>query len=122
MSLISKDTAKAALAKYQWQLLRAVLPSVGIFVAIVGTMMLLFATLLDRVPQQFRSALGIASTIVVIIIAQIPLGSIRRNAGKISAANNLICPTCNAPLGDSYVTLKRTGKCRHCGGQVIDAV
>jgi quinol-cytochrome oxidoreductase complex cytochrome b subunit len=122
MSLILKDTAKAALAKYQWQLLRAALPSIGIFVAIVGTMMLFFATFLDRVPHQYRSALGIALTFVVILVAQIPLGSIRRNASKISAANNLICPTCNAPLGDSYVTLKRTGRCRHCGGQVIDAV
>ena len=82
MSLISKDTAKAALAKYQWQLLRAALASIGIFVAIVGTMMLFFATFLDRVPHQYRSVLGIALTIVVILVAQIPLGSIRRNAGK----------------------------------------
>jgi hypothetical protein len=122
MSLISKDAAKAALAKYQWQLLRAALPSIGIFVAIVGTMMLFFAIFLDRVPHQYRSALGIALTIVVMLCAQIPLGSLRRNVSKISAANNLICPACDAPLGDSYVTLKRTGKCRHCGGQVIDAV
>src|ERR1700689_4012944 len=122
MSLISKDTAKAALAKYQWQLLRAALPSIGTFVVIVGTMMLLSATFLGRVPHQYRSTLGIALTIVVILLAQIPLESIRRNVIKISAANNLICPACNAPLGDSYFTLKRTGKCRHCGGQVIDAV
>jgi hypothetical protein len=55
MSLISKDIAKAALAKYQWQLLRAALPSIAIFVAIVGSTMLLFVNFLDRVPHHSPS-------------------------------------------------------------------
>jgi hypothetical protein len=121
MPLISKAVASEALARYQWQLLRAVLPSIGIVVVILAPLMFLFVVLLERVPHQYKSALGVAFAILVTVLAQIPLRSVRRNASKLSAANNLICPACHAPLGDSYATLKRTGKCRHCGGQVIGA-
>jgi len=122
MSPISKTIADAAIAKYQRQLLRAAIPSFGVYLAVVVPLMVLFVIFLDRVPHRYRSALGLALMIVVTLVVQIPLRSFRRNVRELSVANGLICPACHAPLGDSYATLKRTGKCRHCCAQVIDAV
>jgi hypothetical protein len=122
MSPISKSTAFTAMAKYQRQLFRAVIPSVGIFLGIVVPLFVLYVIFSDDIAPSYRAVVGIILSIAALAAVQIPFASLRRNISELSSANGLVCPTCQAPLGDSYATLKRTGKCRRCGAQVIEAV
>jgi hypothetical protein len=122
MPLIPQSEAIPAMARYQRQLLRAVLPAVGIFAGIMVTEFFLYLVFSDNIPHSYRTAVGIVLSISVVAAMQIPMASLRRHVRELSVANGLVCPTCQTPLGDAYATLKRTGKCKRCGGQVIDAV
>jgi len=122
MTPIPKSTAYAVMARFQRQLFKAVLPSVGIFLVAVVLLFALYALLSGHISPSYKSAVGIIFSIAVLAAAQIPYKSLRRNVRELSVANGLVCSACQTPLGDSYATLKRTGKCRHCGAQVIEAV
>jgi hypothetical protein len=122
MSLLSKSAAATAMAGYQRQLFRVILPALGVYLAIVIPLILFYVAFADQLSQSYKTPVGIALMVVVVVAMQIPLASFRRNARELSVANGLVCPNCQSPLCDSYATLKRTGKCRYCGSQVIDAV
>jgi hypothetical protein len=122
MASLSKSAADSALATYNRQLFGAVLPAVGIFLIIVVPPFLLYVFYSNHIPAPYKTAVGMALIVSVLGAVQIPFSSLRRNAQTLSAANGLTCPACQTPLGSSYATLKRTGKCQNCGAQIIGAV
>jgi hypothetical protein len=116
MTPIPKATLDASLAAYQRDLARALLPTVTLFgVALVGLLLTLISV--EGKPP-YPTWIVISAFVIVFGLAQIPLAIFRRNVRRLSAKHGLICPSCSAPLGFGYATLKRTGNCRACGANV----
>jgi len=101
--------------------MRAMLPVVAIYVAVMGGLFLLYVEFVDRIPPPYKTGFGLALILAVFLLAQVVMIYFRRNVRRLSAERALTCPSCSAALGFSYATLKRTGKCRACGAQVVGA-
>jgi hypothetical protein len=122
MNLIAKSTFDASMSSYQRGLMRAMLPAVAIYVAVMGGLFLSYVEFGDQVPPPYKTWVGLALILAAFLSTQVVMIYFRRNVRRLSIERGLICPSCSAALGSNYATLKRTGKCRACGEQVVGAV
>lgn len=117
---LPKSTLDALMSSYQRDLMRALLPVVAIYVAVMGGLFLLYVEFAAQLAPPYKTWAGLALLLAVILAAQVVMVYFRRSVRRLSAARGLICPSCGAALGFGYATLKRTGTCRACGARVVD--
>ena len=121
MQKIYKSTLGATMTRYQRQLFRAMLPVLLLYAAVLLPFVTWYKNLVDRQPQSYKIFMIVGAIFVLSLSTSIPMSYFRRKIRELSLTNGLICPTCNAPLGFHYATLKRTGECGKCGAQVADS-
>jgi hypothetical protein len=103
-------------------MMRAVLPVLLIYCAVAAGLFLSYLKLSNQIPAPYKTWVTLALWVVVFLLIQVVMVYFRRNVRRLSTERGLICPSCGAALGFSYATLKRTGKCRACGAQVVGAI
>jgi len=97
------------------------LPAWVVFLVATALAMLAYS----RFPTQFpgtNSTKPIFLFLCVFVLVQITMHYFRRTVRRLSAAHQLMCPSCGRALGFSYSTLQKTGKCRFCGEPFPGAV
>ena len=101
--------------------MRSLLPVLAIYCVTVVGFFLLYVKFSNQLPSSYKTWTALALFVFVFLLAQVPMMYFRRNVRRLSTERGLICPSCSTALGFSYATLKRTGKCRACGAQVVGA-
>jgi hypothetical protein len=100
---------------YQRDLLRSMLVPLGLFCAIACILFAIVVTVGANWPPNNKIVVAIA----IFVMAPFIVHRLRRNAVGLSLSHNLICPSCKAPLGLRYATVKRTGQCGVCKAQIV---